>query len=162
MVTGIKATLGLSFASHERVSALQGIGATLVTGPHFARIGFAEGDNRPRSSNRTRRKMLTRRVVFSGLAAIGSTNLLRIRGAWSENEEHVVHSDAEWRGLLTADQYAVLRKEGTERPFTSPLLHEERRGIFACAGCGLTSSPPRPNSTVAPAGRASGRRSTTR
>jgi peptide-methionine (R)-S-oxide reductase len=81
--------------------------------------------------------MLTRRVVFSGLAAIGSTNLLRIRGAWSENEEHVVHSDAEWRGLLTDDQYAVLRKQGTERPFTSPLLHEERRGIFACAGCAL-------------------------
>ena len=38
---------------------------------------------------------------------------------------------------LTADQYAILRKEGTERPFTSPLLHEERKGIFACAGCGL-------------------------
>ena len=31
----------------------------------------------------------------------------------------------------------ILRKEGTERPFTSPLLHEERKGVFACAGCGL-------------------------
>ena len=32
---------------------------------------------------------------------------------------------------------SVLRKEGTERPFTSPLLHEERKGTFACAGCSL-------------------------
>ena len=31
----------------------------------------------------------------------------------------------------------ILRKDGTERPFTSPLLHEERKGVFACAGCGL-------------------------
>ena len=36
-----------------------------------------------------------------------------------------------------AQQYAILRKEGTEPPFTSPLLHEERKGVFACAGCGL-------------------------
>jgi peptide-methionine (R)-S-oxide reductase len=51
--------------------------------------------------------------------------------------DHVTHTDAEWKQLLTADQYAVLRHEGTERPFTSPLLHEERAGTFACAGCDL-------------------------
>ncbi len=49
----------------------------------------------------------------------------------------VVHADAEWRKLLNADQYAVLRKSATEQPFTSPLLHEKRRGNFACAGCDL-------------------------
>ena len=49
----------------------------------------------------------------------------------------MTHSDDEWRKLLTADQYAVLRQSGTERPFTSPLLHEERSGTFACAGCEL-------------------------
>jgi peptide-methionine (R)-S-oxide reductase len=49
----------------------------------------------------------------------------------------VVHTDEEWRKLLSADQYAVLRQEATERPFTSPLLHEERRGRFTCAGCDL-------------------------
>jgi peptide-methionine (R)-S-oxide reductase len=47
----------------------------------------------------------------------------------------VTHTEAEWRKLLTADQYAVLRKDGTERPFTSPLLDEHRKGVFACAGC---------------------------
>jgi peptide-methionine (R)-S-oxide reductase len=50
--------------------------------------------------------------------------------------DHVAHSDAEWRKLLTPDQYAILRKEGTERPYTSPLLAEHRPGVFACAGCG--------------------------
>jgi peptide-methionine (R)-S-oxide reductase len=49
----------------------------------------------------------------------------------------VSHSDAEWRRLLTADQYAVLREAATEAPFTSPLLHEERQGRFGCAGCQL-------------------------
>src|SRR5271166_3710998 len=85
--------------------------------------------------------MLTRRVVLSrairGLAVIAGASFLKIRVARSAGEERVVHSDAEWRSILTADQYAVLRMEGTERPFTSPLLHEERKGIFACAGCGL-------------------------
>ena len=38
---------------------------------------------------------------------------------------------------LTAEQYEVLRCEGTERPFTSPLLKEKREGMFVCAGCGL-------------------------
>src|SRR5271165_5407752 len=80
--------------------------------------------------------MLTRRMTLSGMAAIASANLIEIRGARSA-EDRVVRSDAEWRATLTPDQYAVLRKEGTERPFTSPLLHEERRGIFACAGCAL-------------------------
>ena len=47
----------------------------------------------------------------------------------------VTRTDAEWRRLLTADQYAVLRKQGTERPFTSPLDREKRRGVFHCAGC---------------------------
>ena len=38
---------------------------------------------------------------------------------------------------MTPDQYAVLREAATERPGSSPLLHEDRRGNFACAGCDL-------------------------
>ena len=81
--------------------------------------------------------MLTRRTALSGLAAIASASLLQGASARAAEEDHVVRTDAEWRKLLTPDQYAVLRKDGTERPFTSPLLHEERKGIFACAGCDL-------------------------
>jgi peptide-methionine (R)-S-oxide reductase len=80
--------------------------------------------------------MLTRRTALSGLAAIASASLLASQGARAQ-EAHIVRTDADWRSTLTPDQYAVLRKEGTERPFTSPLLHEERKGLFACAGCNL-------------------------
>ena len=51
-------------------------------------------------------------------------------------------SDAEWRKLLTPDQYAVLRKEGTERAFTSPLLHEERKGTSPAPAATSTCSRP--------------------
>jgi peptide-methionine (R)-S-oxide reductase len=49
----------------------------------------------------------------------------------------VVKTDEEWRVLLTRDQYRVLRQEGTERPFSSPLNDEKRKGTFVCAGCAL-------------------------
>jgi peptide-methionine (R)-S-oxide reductase len=49
----------------------------------------------------------------------------------------VSYSDEEWRKRLTPNEYQILRKEGTERPFSSPLNDEHRAGIFSCAGCGL-------------------------
>jgi peptide-methionine (R)-S-oxide reductase len=47
----------------------------------------------------------------------------------------VTRSDAEWRELLTSEQYAVMRGHGTERPGSCALLHEKRAGTFRCAGC---------------------------
>jgi peptide-methionine (R)-S-oxide reductase len=79
--------------------------------------------------------MLTRRTALSGLAAIAGVSVMQSGGAKSAQEAHIVRTDADWRSTLTPDQYAILRKDGTERPFTSPLLHEERKGVFACAGC---------------------------
>jgi peptide-methionine (R)-S-oxide reductase len=46
-------------------------------------------------------------------------------------------TDEEWRRSLTPDQYQVLRKHGTERPFSSPLDREKRPGTFLCAACDL-------------------------
>ena len=46
-------------------------------------------------------------------------------------------SDEEWRRLLTPAAYNVLRRHGTERPGSSALNHEKRKGTFACAGCAL-------------------------
>ena len=48
----------------------------------------------------------------------------------------VTRSDEEWRRLLTAEQYAVMRGHGTERPGSCALNHEKRAGSFSCAGCG--------------------------
>ena len=45
-------------------------------------------------------------------------------------------SDAEWQKELDPLAHHVLRNHGTERPFTSPLNNEKRKGIFRCAGCG--------------------------
>ncbi len=44
-------------------------------------------------------------------------------------------TDAQWRTKLTKAQYRILREAGTERPFTSPLDKEKRKGAFLCAGC---------------------------
>ena len=46
-------------------------------------------------------------------------------------------TEEEWRKKLTPMQYHVLREEGTERAFTSPLNDEKRKGMFHCAGCDL-------------------------
>jgi peptide-methionine (R)-S-oxide reductase len=48
----------------------------------------------------------------------------------------VQHTEAEWSSLLTPTQYFILRQGGTESPYSSILEGEERRGIYACAGCG--------------------------
>jgi peptide-methionine (R)-S-oxide reductase len=48
----------------------------------------------------------------------------------------VVHSDEEWRTLLTPEQFRIMRGHGTEPPGSCALLHEKRSGTFSCAGCG--------------------------
>lgn len=48
----------------------------------------------------------------------------------------IMKTEAEWRRALTAEQFYILREEGTERPFTSPLLKEHRKGTFTCAADG--------------------------
>jgi peptide-methionine (R)-S-oxide reductase len=83
---------------------------------------------------------MTRRHLLALLSAIG----LAPRMASAQGPSPVVPkveplrlSDAEWKKRLTPDQYAVLRKEGTERPGSSPLNQEKRKGRFHCAGCDL-------------------------
>ncbi len=47
-------------------------------------------------------------------------------------------SNQQWQNKLTPEQYHILREEGTEKPFTSPLNNEKRKGTFVCAGCDLS------------------------
>jgi len=65
------------------------------------------------------------------------------RAAAAEHIGKISRSNAEWKKLLTPEQYEVLREEGTERPFSSPLDHEKRNGIFVCVACGLELFPSR-------------------
>ncbi|GGE47155.1 peptide-methionine (R)-S-oxide reductase MsrB [Actibacterium pelagium] len=56
-------------------------------------------------------------------------------------EFEVTRTDAEWRAMLTKLEYKVMRREGTERAFTSPLNDEKRAGNFLCKGCDLPLYP---------------------
>jgi peptide-methionine (R)-S-oxide reductase len=77
-------------------------------------------------------------LVFGGgalAAAVAAT--LPGRGAEAQQGRFPFRlTDAQWRARLNPRQYAVLRQAATERPGSSPLNREHRRGVFRCAGCG--------------------------
>ena len=72
--------------------------------------------------------LLAAGVALPVLAGCGSA-------AAAEQPNPLKFSDAQWHKKLTDGQYDILREAGTERAFSSPLNHEKRKGIFACAGC---------------------------
>jgi|SRR5665213_3301373 len=83
--------------------------------------------------------MFTRRHLFAaggaGIAALALSRTERPQPTEAAPVYAVTHTDAEWRKLLTPAQYDILRRQGTEPAFSSPLLKEHRVGTFACAGC---------------------------
>lgn len=80
---------------------------------------------------------LDRRTLVGGAGAAAVALLLFGRPGKAEAKFTVNHTPAEWRRILGGERYYILREAGTERPFTSPLLKEHRRGTFTCAGCAL-------------------------
>jgi peptide-methionine (R)-S-oxide reductase len=98
--------------------------------------------------------MERRQFIFRALAGLTGASLLREGSAATPAAtaaspasagasgkalqiEKIVKTDDEWRKILTPAQYSVLRKEGTEYPFSSPLNNEKRKGTFVCAACDL-------------------------
>lgn len=71
------------------------------------------------------------------LSTLGLGSLGIAAGAAAETVAPLNLPDAEWKKRLPEAAYQVLRHEATERPFTSPLLDEHRKGVFACLGCDL-------------------------
>ena len=78
---------------------------------------------------------LDRRSFTAAIAACAWT--ISATAAAAAQRFEVMKTPAEWRRLLKPAQYAVLRDEKTERPRSSPLNAEKRRGLYRCAGCTL-------------------------
>jgi peptide-methionine (R)-S-oxide reductase len=87
--------------------------------------------------NAVKQKVDRRAVVGAGLAGVAVAALVSSRDPAGAATGSVTMTPAQWRRKLGPDRFRILREEGTERAFTSPLLKEHRKGVFACAGCGL-------------------------
>jgi len=85
--------------------------------------------------------MQTRRrtVLLLGGAGLALLSARWLGGARAERATsfEIARSAEEWKTLLTPAQYHVLREHGTERPGTSALNAEKRKGLYSCAGCDL-------------------------
>jgi len=87
--------------------------------------------------------MTKRQFLFSGASGLAVAAVAgRFVFAGRANAEagggfEITRTEEEWRQLLTPAQFYVLREHGTERPGTSPLLEEKRKGTYNCAGCDL-------------------------
>ena len=78
------------------------------------------------------------RRTFLATAGLTGTGLLLFGRPTSANAAFPITRTADqWHHMLSPERYHILREAGTERPFSSPLLNEHRRGNFVCAGCSL-------------------------
>ncbi|MBC8030030.1 MAG: peptide-methionine (R)-S-oxide reductase MsrB [Pyrinomonadaceae bacterium] len=92
-----------------------------------------------------RRNFLSSSVALGTFAAFFKSSvvgapLLQDRNRSQPNNKgirKVIKKDAEWKRILTPDQYNVTRRKGTERPFSSPLNENHQEGFFQCVACGL-------------------------
>ena len=79
--------------------------------------------------------MQSRRNLLGLLLAGSACATFGVAPAFAKYE--VMHTDAEWRKLLSPAEYNILRQQGTEAPYSSSLLNEHRKGTFLCRGCAL-------------------------
>ena len=83
-------------------------------------------------------RVMDRRTAL-GATGLGLVGLLFLRRPAPADAARfaVNHTPAEWRRILGPQRYPVLREGAPERPYSSPLNKEHRRGTFTCAGCAL-------------------------
>lgn len=82
------------------------------------------------------------KLAAGGAGVMAVSKLLLVGQVFAEERiVKITRSDAEWKRRLTPEQYYVLRQEGTERAFTSPLNDEKRSGTYLCVACGLPLFP---------------------
>jgi len=85
----------------------------------------------------TQRRQWLSRIALGGLAAWVSPAARAAGPVAAARADALKLTDEEWRKRLTPEQYRVLRRDGTEAPFSSPLNSEKRRGTYRCVGCEL-------------------------
>ena len=68
---------------------------------------------------------------------LAQTGLAQTGRAQAADAFEITKTEAEWQQILTPEQFSVLRQQGTERPFSSPLAEQFVKGTYACAGCDL-------------------------
>ena len=84
--------------------------------------------------------MLRRQMLMGSVASLLAAVFGGRRPALASSDAgqfEVTKTEAEWKAILTKEQFAILREHDTEKPFTSALNNEKRKGIFHCAGCDL-------------------------
>lgn len=86
-------------------------------------------------------KIMTRIMLFMALSVLYSCTV----NSQSKNDNktpakgadyEISRTDAEWRAMLTPEQYHILREKGTDRPFTGKYYLHNEKGVYSCAGCG--------------------------
>jgi peptide-methionine (R)-S-oxide reductase len=84
--------------------------------------------------------VVDRRLLLAGggaVALLAGLRFFQSGAVEATGTFEIQKSDSEWRKILTKQQFEVLRLHRTEIPGSSPLNHEKRKGIFACAACEL-------------------------
>lgn len=84
---------------------------------------------------------MQRRTLLTGIAALGAGLYISKPMSSIASMNKLNKSEAEWLKIINKDQYNVLFKEATERPFSSPLNDEKRKGTYVCAACNLPLFP---------------------
>lgn len=74
-------------------------------------------------------------VIVSILSLFFNCNGAAQKNTENKNKPKIVKTEEQWKALLTPEQYYVLRKAGTERPFSSPLNNNYEKGTYVCAAC---------------------------
>jgi peptide-methionine (R)-S-oxide reductase len=85
----------------------------------------------------TRRALLLGGTALLGMGALAAIMRPGAASRAAEGPFEIEKTEAEWRAILSDIEYAVLREEGTEPPWSSPLDKEYRPGLYSCKGCDL-------------------------
>lgn len=92
-----------------------------------------------------RRSFLSSAITFGAIAAFSKSHVASTliqdgktgEGIQSATFKKVIKTDAEWKRILTPEQYHVTRQKGTEAPYSSPLNKVDKKGVFVCVCCEL-------------------------